>query len=657
MDPVKPKADDIALLKKKVLFRPCKTKKDLQNWVITFLGVELPDCTVSPESNSNPMDLLWEMYSVALTNNDDDAKHVNRVMAYAARGAGKTLVASILELLVMLHTRRNITHMAAVKDQAAVSQEYIRDFFDNPYIAPFRTSTNVMRLEIERYEHVETKDNLTRKEWGELPLPDRKSYRKYKNKVQIVICTLSGVNGKHSEFMCVDEVDVVPTHHEKAYHQSNQIPTTKRGLVPFTLLTSTRKSGIGLVQREIDKAEDTGLILRHWNIIDVTQACPPSRHQPDKPMTDMYIRDSDLEVWSESRYSQASPSVQAGFEKVAAYAGCLNCKLFSACKGSLATKQTFVPKDTDQSMVRPILEVIGKFKSSPINEIITDMLCRKPDESGMVYPKFSRAVHAKTAAEMAAIVLGEDQDEGKWDKNSLLKLLLDRGAEFYLGMDFGMTHDFAVTMMAVWGGYGLIVDVLSEPGLELDDKIAVCGKYLPFQPTCFGDPESPSDIKTFKRKGGFRMREWDKGAGSVKAGIESVRMKLRPFGRSPELYYLKDDPGVELLMEDIRTYGFEVDATGQVGENPKKKDDDRLDSMRYVVMNVFAPNGVPRVMEPPKKTVPPPTSPFVDTKQTHSEQFKSLIQSIAPDDDLFGKKDKETKVQNTQTKGFWFDIA
>src|SRR4051812_83939 len=107
-------------LLKKVLFVPCESKQDLQTWIRVYLDIDFPDCIVSEESNSSPMDLIWEIYDKARKNSDET---FSRVMAYAARGTFKTLGASILEILTLLHLGRNIGHMAATKDQSERSQE------------------------------------------------------------------------------------------------------------------------------------------------------------------------------------------------------------------------------------------------------------------------------------------------------------------------------------------------------------------------------------------------------------------------------------------------------------------------------------------------------------------------------------------------------
>jgi hypothetical protein len=589
---------------RQLLFTPCESKDALARWIRVFLGPKLffPDCIVSDESNSSPMDMIWEVYNKARLNDDEN---FSRVMAYANRGGFKTLGASVLEVLQVLHLNRNVAHMAAIFDQSKKSQEYVRDFFASPYIRDFRIGQNVKKIEICRYYNPETGRSLTEKEWLDLPSETKNTYQRKYNYIQIVLCTMQGANSAHTEFLCVDEVDVVPKQHIRAYEEAKHIPDPRDGMMPITLLTSTRKFSYGLVQTEIQNSSETGLHVRHWNVIDITKACEPSRHEPEKPKRTYYINDSNLRHITEEDYKLLDEQNQKKYYPREGFTGCQKCPLFPACKGRLATHQK-----SESPMLKPIPSIINAFKQSSAAAVQTQLLCRKPDASGLIYPKFEREIHMKTASQMAEMITGEKQDPNM-TKSQLLQLMVDKGARFYAGMDFGFTHNFAVTVSAVFGQFMFIFTVIAMPNLELDEKVAVCEPLRAYNPTIYGDPESPADIKTFKRKG-FNMREWSKYPGSVKAGIEVVRMKLMPAAGSPQLFLLKDDPLCELLATRIEKYHFMTDAGGFISEEPDDDNDDEVDAMRYMVMNVFAPKG--------KINIPNTKSPDLeDIKNTIAE--------------------------------------
>lgn len=478
-----------------------------------------------------------------------------------------TLGASVLEVLQVLHLGRNVAHMAAIFDQSKKSQEYVRDFFAKPYIRDFRVGQNVKKIEICRYYNKETGRSLTEREWLDLDSNAKMAYERKYNYIQIVLCTMQGANSAHTEFLCVDEVDVVPKQHLRAYEEAKHIPDPRAGMMPITLLTSTRKFSYGLVQTEIANSATTGLHVRHWNVIDITQPCQPERHEPEKPKQTYYIDDSNLKHITEEDYKLLDEQHQKKFYPKEGFAGCKKCPLFPACKGRLATHQKSL-----STMLKPIPSIINSFKQSSAAAVQTQLLCRKPDASGLIYPKFEREIHMKTASQMAEMITGEKAPE-HMTKAQLLQLMLNKGAKFYAGMDFGFTHNFAVTVSAVFGQFMFVFTVIAMPNLELDEKVAVCEPIKPLNPTIFGDPEAPADIKTFKRRG-FHMREWDKYKGSVKAGIEVVRMKLMPAVGVPQMFLLRDDPGCELLASRIEKYHFLTDAGGHISEEPDKDEDD-----------------------------------------------------------------------------------
>src|ERR1700761_6319685 len=107
MDPRLAQAED--LLKRKILFTPLRSMEALHNWIKVFLGVDLPMDIVMDDgpnpSNCSPMLMIWRVYEACLLNKTGE---MSRVMAYASRDSFKTLAASILEVLAVLHLDRDV---------------------------------------------------------------------------------------------------------------------------------------------------------------------------------------------------------------------------------------------------------------------------------------------------------------------------------------------------------------------------------------------------------------------------------------------------------------------------------------------------------------------------------------------------------------------
>jgi len=382
---------------------------------------------------------------------------------------------------------------------------------------------------------------------------------------------------------CVDEVDTVPAQNRSSYEEAKNIPDPRGGLNPITLLTSTRKFSYGLVQKEIDEAAKSGLKVFHWTAVDVAQACTPDRHKPELPKVQLYVNDSELTTVSEEAYSKFDVAMQSKFTQHEGFGGCAACSLFSVCKSRLATHQT-----SKSPLLKPISWLRNRLKEVSTGMALTQIMCRQPDSTGLIYPKLDRAIHVKTASEIAQMVTGRTCPPGM-DKGTLLRILVDRGCKFYTGMDFGFTHPFSCVTMAVWGQNAFVVDCISRSGLELDDKVAVCEHLRVLNPTIHADTEAPADIETFKRRG-FQMRGAIKGRGSVKSGIEIVRMKMQPALGPPTLFFLSGDPDVEFCFQQLKMYHFVTDEAGNIADEPEKVDDDSADAIRYGIVGTFAPN-------------------------------------------------------------------
>jgi len=525
------------------------------------------------------MDALWLLYSKAISNDDENFA---RCMSYAARGSFKTLSASVLEVALALHTPRNIAHLAATTDQSGKAQQYVRGFFSKPYLCDFRQGQNIKRIDICRFSN-DRGIHLSEKEWQILDDSEKRFFERHDNYIQIITLTLQGANSAHTELLVVDEVDTVPVQNRGAYEEAKSIPDPRNGLNPITLLTSTRKFSYGLVQKELDEAAKTGLRAYHWTAVDVVQACEPERHHPELPKVQLYVNDAELTTVNEEAYSKFDAAMQEKFTKHEGFGGCAACSLFSVCKSRLATHQA-----SKSPLLKPIPWLRNRMKEFSTSMALTQLMCRQPDSTGLIYPKLDRAIHVKTASEIAQMVTGRTCPPGM-DKGTLLRILVDRGCKFYTGMDFGFTHPFSCVTMAVWGQNAFVVDCVSRSGLELDDKVAVCEHLRVLNPTIHADTEAPADIETFKRRG-FQMRGAIKGRGSVKSGIEIVRMKMQPALGSPTLFFLSGDPDVEFAFQQLKMYHFITDEAGNIADEPEKVDDDSCDALRYGIVGTFAPN-------------------------------------------------------------------
>jgi hypothetical protein len=419
-------------------------------------------------------------------------------------------------------------------------------------------------------------------------------------------------NSDHVSFFVVDEVDVVPKQNQAAYEEAKAIPAQFEDKQPVTLLISTRKFAFGNVQRELDSADKTGLLSRHWNIIDVTETCPPKRHLPDEPKIPIYMSRGRLLAIGEEQYQQLMPDEQQHYVKEEGYTGCLkNCKVFSLCRGNLATRQKEHPRDEKGRYIeqpRPLLKTIA-FTTKKARELVLDMakaqlMCWKASQEGLIYPMLDRSRHLLTPAQVARKITGEEYQDS-FGFQDLLALIRSRSNDpggcsgrWIAGVDFGFTHMFSVVLIFVDDQNAYVMGRWNRGELDPAEKIDLLDRTIKeFDPTIYADPEQPDMIK-FMKKFGYRCQTWKKGPGSVLGGIETVRWKMNPtLGGDPQLYWVAGGPDVEANFRVLSLYHWALGQDGKPTDEPDEVvvrtddgdiiGDDECDAIRYSIMNAF----------------------------------------------------------------------
>jgi hypothetical protein len=647
-------ADREALLRK-VLFIPCETKGHLHLWVKSFLGLDLPSSTVChtdlehEPSNSNPLDLLWEVYEAA---RKGDRKKT-RFLYYAARGTYKSVLCSVIEALSLFHLRRNVGHMAANKTQSGIVQGYLKAYLQRPVLRDFMTSKNDSQVSVTWYETPDG-EHLTPEEYKSLEKSGATlTCRERSYFVKVIVATIGGSNGLHAPIVVQDELDLTPA---QIISEANMIPTPdpETGAPAIVVMTSSRKFSMGPVQTAIDNAAKTGTTVRHWNLIDVTKPCPPERHLPHRPKLPVYYSDKQLSTIGQDDYKVLPEELRKDFRKDLAYEGCLkNCRIFAMCRGKLATEQL-----SDSSLLRDVQDTQDAFIGQlDVEKAQAQLLCWVPSREGMVYPRLYADTHLVSAAHMAFVITGEEYPPS-FGKEDLIKLFEENGVRYFAGIDHGYSHCFAGVLGVVWKNTMFVIDAFEVPGLELDGKVRLLNqRFKRFDPAIYPDTSSPSDNKTIS-KHGFRVKKLEKGPGSVIGGIGIVRMKLSPVsGNRPELYFLKGDQGVEQLFGRMLKYSWVIDAeTGNPTDVPReigddgKAADDGPDALRYMVMSVFAPRGSAKFADDYQKSavvgVKPPTA-----KQKNWNQIAEYV-GISD----FAEEEQPSE-QIKKKKGLIFDLG
>jgi hypothetical protein len=70
-----------------LFFRICKTRAELKAWIRLFLGLDMPDTTVSRYADTNPLDIIWLIYEICVL--EKNPENIEELLCVAGRGSGK----------------------------------------------------------------------------------------------------------------------------------------------------------------------------------------------------------------------------------------------------------------------------------------------------------------------------------------------------------------------------------------------------------------------------------------------------------------------------------------------------------------------------------------------------------------------------------------
>jgi hypothetical protein len=560
-----------------MMFQKLNSAQELKDWVMSFLGLDMPIGSVDPDSNSSPIDAMWEIYNTIKENKGDE---VPGYIMLSARECYKTLGAAILETILMLHFEVTIAHMAAIQSQSAKAIQYINYFFGK--IDPLLKAAG----------WTNTSQNK-----GKIEFRTPNGEDVY---IRVVVATLSGANSEHTNLMFIDEIDVVKD--PLAYEEAKLIPGYSKGIYPVTVKLSTRKFAFGLMQKEIDLAPISGDKILRWNIIDVTERCPETRHKPELPESQAYVAKSlPLRTITVEDYNELPDAEKPKWEHLPkVYGGCMDCKLLPVCKTRLAHRAP----EAKKGLYKPISVVINNFKKTSPDMGEAQLMCWKPSTKGLVYPRFEATLETGNVISVKKAIetlLGDDPKQTarelgvhlppKPTEADLLAVMKALKIDFYAGVDWGYTHDFVIVIFAkIPNGEFWIIDCYSAAGLEFSDCLEIAknyrDKYSPNKWYC--DQAMPSHIKSFN-KNHMKSPAFKK---DVMGGIEAIRSKIIDGSGRRLLKVLYTENTLKVIAA-IQKHHFKLDAAG----NPTLEPDDtpgtadQADSIRYVGQNLFPVKG------------------------------------------------------------------
>jgi hypothetical protein len=552
-----------------MLFTPLESPEAIRDWARSFLDFELPFETTDPDSTSNPLDAIWQIYKTV----KDNAGNKNPgFILLSCREGLKTVDAAVIETLLFLQFELEIAHAAATEEQSSVGIQYIDSFMFK--LAPILAYAGWKN---------QTKNKRTIK------------YKTPKGNspfIKIVICTPKGMNSLHANIMFLDELDLADS---KALKEGANIVGYSRGRHGIKVYLSTRKYAFGNMAKYIEEADDKGYKLLKWNIIDVAERCPAERHLPELPTEDRYVGvNLPLIQISKEEFDLLPQPEKHKWELVKdAYAGCKSCLLLPVCKKRLSKKAS----DAVHGFYKPIEAVIQKFKENDADIAESQLMCWKPGSTGLVYPRFQTAVgkgNVITLKDAFETLIGPTT-RNDISEATILHVMQTLGIQFYAGVDWGYTHDFVILIVAILPtGEVWLFDLFASPGLEFVDQLEIAKTYRDKYNIAkwFVDQAMPSNMKSFN-KNGMKCPKFQK---DVLGGIEAMRSKICTAA-GKRLFKVVLTPNTKKAVTAIAKHRFLLDGQGEPTVTP---DDSRgiadiCDTARYIAQNLWPVKGTYKI--------------------------------------------------------------
>ena len=590
---------------------PIVSAQHMRDWVFNYLEIDFPLGHIDPDSNSSPVEWMWEAYRTYKSNEGNKRPGY---IVLSSRDSYKTLSESVLNVLLMIHFKTTISHLAAIESQASKAIQYV--------------SMCLRKLKPYLDAHGIISDTQSKRKHSIMHPDGKEAY------VNVIIATVQGCNSSHDNILSVDELDIL--RFPQAYEEAKMIPCVMGGRFPITFKVSTRKNAFSLMQKEIDNAKVSGDTILRWNIIDVTERCPESRCRPGEPKIFRYVgKNLPLINYSRDDFELVPVEVRDKYDEVEAYSGCASCPILAACRTRLADR----PKEDVGGLYKPIEHTINLFKKLTPDMAEAQLLCWRPSLHGLIYPRFlETGIDANTlsVAQAWKSFTGNEAPTG----TTLLKLinmLHYHGVQFTAGVDWGFRHAFAVVIgCELPDGAWWIVEVRVVKGLELDEMVSICSEVRDLYKIkkWYADTAMPSYIKTFRRKGMMCL----KFKKDIDAGIEAVRGKIMDAMGRRYLRVIESDQN-SFLIDGFRKHHFKLDAAG----NPTREPDDEefadvMDALRYLAQNLFKPAGRMMASNAPmtyeNEQVP-------QQNQVYSTFFHEKINTLTKDNG-FGTKGKSS---------------
>jgi hypothetical protein len=560
-------SEELEKLKADLILKPLNSAQELRDWMYTYFDIRFPMGVVYPTSTHGPVEAAWRIYELIKTG---ESKDVPEIVLLSSRDSFKTLIASAIEVLCLVHFRFSIAHAAAILSQSEKAVQYANSFFNK--IQPY----------LEKNGWKKTSDSKTKIEWR-----TNDGDNIY---LRVLVMTRQGMNSEHLPMLFMDEIDLIQD--PRALEEAKMVPSIYKKYFPLTIALSTRKYAGGLMEKKVREAERSGGEVLRWNIIDITERITKTEARISEPKVIRYIsRELPLKNISSEEFQTLNEKEQQKFEKFEAYAGIADHPLLSVMRNYLVDR----PQTDVGDLYKPVIAVRNNFKQTSPEMGEAQLLCNKPSSSGLVYPRFS-TIDNLISIDAAYEYLSGEKESGR-SLTELISYMHNLGIEFYGAADWGNTDETSLGIFAkLAGGMTWFIDLLSAPDMEIPEIIEKIKDFTEMYKVkrWFCDSNYPAYIKMLKRTdtiyGKIPAVGVKKGVESVIDGITCVQSRIVDANNSRHFKVLKHQ-STERVFDSFETYKWKLDGKGNpIDGKPEHGKDgvaDIMDMIRYYFFSMF----------------------------------------------------------------------
>lgn len=560
-------SEELEKLKADLILRPLNSAQELRDWMYTYFDIRFPMGVVYPTSTHGPIEAAWRIYELIKTG---ESKDVPEIVLLSSRDSFKTLIASAIEVLCLVHFRFSIAHAAAILSQSEKAVQYANSFFNK--IQPY----------LEKNGWKKTSDSKTKIEWR-----TNEGDNIY---LRVLVMTRQGMNSEHLPMLFMDEIDLIQD--PRALEEAKMVPSIYKQFFPLTIALSTRKYAGGLMEKKVREAERSGGEVLRWNIIDITERITKTEARVNEPKVVRYIsRELPLKNIPPEDFDSLNDKEKTKYERFDAYAGIADHPMLSVMRNYLVDR----PQTDVGDLYKPVIAVRNNFKQTSPEMGEAQLLCNKPSSSGLVYPRFSIIDNSISINEAYEYLSGEK--ESSRTLTELIEYMHNLGIEFYGAADWGNTDETSLGIFAkLAGGMTWLIDLLSAPDMEIPEikeKVKDFTEMYRIK-RWFCDSNYPAYIKMLKRTdtiyGKIPAVGVKKGVESVIDGITCVQSRIVDANNSRHFKVLKHQ-STERVLDAFETYKWKLDGKGNpIDGKPEHGKDgvaDIMDMIRYYFFSMF----------------------------------------------------------------------